>query len=439
MRLLRITLGMAAWSAAAASAAAGQDSTSLRRDSLSLGAVHREALHLDPRQRQLDLQSRATALRLENIDAERKPQLSIDGQAQYQSSVTEIGIKLPNVSVPTPPHDTYDAHLGAQQTIYDPTVNARRAVERAQLAESQAQTRATLFSLRQEINDAFFTAALIQERLGAIDAAIADLSSRLRETVTRFRDGAALPGDTAAIAASLLQREEDRLQLRGDRAAALARLSELIGRPVSDAERLSVGDYSAEVARTMRSFDTLRLRPEYAQFAAARDRLAKQIEVEASQQKPRVSAFGRAGYGRPGLNVLSRDFQSYWLGGVQVHWAPWTWGNTDRDRQAVALQQEIVSTNEAAFASGLRRGVQQSMATMARLDSTLALDARIIALRERIDAETRAKLREGVVTAADYVDRSTDLLTARLLLVQHRVELVQARATYLTTLGVEVP
>ena len=46
---------------------------------------------------------------------------------------------------------------------------------------------------------------------------------------------------------------------------------------------------------------------------------------------------------------------------------------------------------------------------------------------------------KGVVTAADYVDKSTDLLTARLTRVQHRVELAQARATFLTTLGVEVP
>jgi outer membrane protein TolC len=75
---------------------------------------------------------------------------------------------------------------------------------------------------------------------------------------------------------------------------------------------------------------------------------------------------------------------------------------------------------------------------MNRLDSTLALDDRIIALREAIDREARAKLREGAITAADYVDRNTDLLGARLARIQHRVELSQARANFLTILGVEV-
>jgi hypothetical protein len=37
------------------------------------------------------------------------------------------------------------------------------------------------------------------------------------------------------------------------------------------------------------------------------------------------------------------------------------------------------------------------------------------------------------------VDRNTDLLSARLASAQHRVELAQARAGYLTTLGLEIP
>lgn len=408
-------------------------------DSVRLRSLYADALRLDPRQRQIDLQARATALRLANIDAERRPQLAVDGQAQYQSKVVKIPVSVPGVSIPTPPYDTYDAHLGAQQSIFDPTVAPRRAVERAQLAESQAQTKATLFGLRQEINEAFFTAAVLQQRMAEIDGAITDLAARLRETAIKLREGTALPGDTAAIAAALLQREQDKLQLRGDRSAALARLSELVGRTVSERDALAVSNDSAAVARTIRGLDTVRARPEYEQFAASRDKLSKQIDIQAAQEKPRVSAFGRVGFGRPGLDVLSRDFQTYWLAGVQVHWAPWTWGTTNRDREIAELQRDIVTTNEAAFTRSLTRGVQQSLATLARLDSTLALDDRIVVLRERIDQETRAKLREGVVTAADYVDKSTDLLTARLVHVQHRVELAQARATFLTTLGVEVP
>ena len=44
----------------------------------------------------------------------------------------------------------------AQRAAYYPTIAPRQSLERAQLAESQAQVRATVFGRRQEVNDAFF-------------------------------------------------------------------------------------------------------------------------------------------------------------------------------------------------------------------------------------------------------------------------------------------
>lgn len=436
-----MTLHKAWWvlaTLATAARATAQQTAAAPADSLRLGALQADAVRLDPRQRQLQLQASATNLRLRNIAAERLPSLSANGQAQYQSEVTRLSVPIPGVTIPSPPHDTYDARLNAQESIFDPTVAPRRNVERAQLAESQAQVRVTLFGLRQEVTDAFFTAASLAERASTVEATITDLAARLREAQTRLREGAATPSDTASFAATMLQRRQDLLQLRADRGAALARLSELVGRPIPPDAPVALPDLAASAATAIGALDQLRARPEYEQFRASRDRIALQEAVTAAQEKPRVSAFGRVGYGKPGLSVLSTEFQSYWLAGVQVQWAPWTWGSTDRDRQVLEVQREIIATNEAAFTETLRRNIQQSIATIARLDSTLALDARIIALRESVDRESRARLQEGAITAADYVDRNTDLLAARLALVQHRVELSQARANLLTMLGVEV-
>lgn len=409
-----------------------------QRDTVGYGELLSQAVSADPRQRQLRLQEAATDLRLRTIAADRLPSFSLDGQAQYQSAVTTVPIAIPGVSIPTPPHDTYDAHLGADAPLLDPTLASRREVERARLAESQAQVRTTLFALRQEVTDAFFSAAGLQERIAETDAAIAELSARLGEMVVRFRAGAALRGDTAAIAATLGERRQDRLALAADRGAALARLALLTGRPISDEAVLVAPATAALVADATRQLDTVRTRPEFEQFAATRQRLAEQSRLATAQDRPRVSAFARLGYGRPGLNALSSDFQSYWLAGVRFHWTPFTWGTTGRDRELLALERDVVSTNEAAFARSLARQAQPTLATIARLDSTLALDEGIIALREQVAREARAQLTEGVITAATYVDKSTDLLVARLRRVQHRVALDQARATLLNTLGVEV-
>ena len=409
-----------------------------QRDTIRYGELLSQAAGADPRQRQLRLQEAATELRLRSIAADRLPSLALDGQAQYQSSVTAIPIAVPGVSIPTPPHDTYDAHLGAEAPLLDPSLASRREVERARLAESQAQVRTTLFALRQEVTDAFFAAASLQERMSETDASIAELSARLREMVVRFREGAALRGDTAAIAATLDERRQDRLALAADRGAALARLALLTGRPIAGDAILVAPATAAVVAEASRGLDSLRSRPEFEQFAATRQRLEEQGRLATAQDRPRVSAFARLGYGRPGLNALSSDFQSYWLAGVRFHWTPFNWGTTSRDQELLSLEREVVATNEAAFARSLARQAQPTLATIARFDSTLALDEGIIALREQVAREARAQLAEGTITAATYVDKSTDLLVARLRRVQHRVALDQARATLLNTLGVEV-
>jgi outer membrane protein TolC len=48
------------------------------------------------------------------------------------------------------------------------------------------------------------------------------------------------------------------------------------------------------------------------------------------------------------------------------------------------------------------------------------------------------RLGEGVITASEYLDRHTEWLTAQFDRARHRVELAQARARVLTTLGLEV-
>ena len=409
-----------------------------RQDSLQLPALYAAAAQRDPRQRQLQLQAAQTELRLRNIAAERFPIVSAEGQAQYQSDVTTVPTGLGGLRPVSPPHDTYDARVVAQEPIYDPTRAPRRAVERAQLTEVQAQVRTTLFTLRPEVNEAFFAAAALQERMVQIEATIADLEARQREAGARVREGASLPSDTSSLDAVILQRRQDVAELRANRRAALARLAQIVGRDLDENNALALPDVAAAAAQARASLPDLRARPEYLEFAGTRERIARQSDVVAARDRPRVSAFARAGYGKPGLNQLSNTFDSYWLTGVQVQWTPWTWGAIDREREALTLQQQIVAANEAAFTEALRRAVQADIANIERLEGALVLDDRIIALRDGIEREARVRLQEGVITSAEYADRNTELLQARLARASHVVELTQSRTRFLTTLGLEV-
>jgi len=407
-------------------------------DTLRLSDLQAAALRRDPREAQAALLERQSRLRTENIRADRNPTLTVEGIAQYQSDVTRIAISVPGVSVPTPPHDTYDTRLVGQQRIYDPTRAPRLAVENAQLALSQASLGTSLYANRQSVNDAFFAALRSQAQLAELETSITDLEAQLNVAAARVREGAALPSEEMTIRAELLRRRQVVAEWRATQRAAIDVLEDLTATRIDSGKTFGDPDVAAAVTRALSALDSARGRPEFAQFSAARRLLDRQEEARAAQDKPRISLFGRLGYGRPGLNALNTSFDSYWLGGVQAQWSPWTWGSSDRERETIRLQRQVVDADEAAFAAGLRRAVAQDVASLDRLEAALSADDEIIQLRERILLETRARYREGVINSAEFVDRQTDVLSARIARALHRVELSQARAHFLTTLGIEV-
>jgi outer membrane protein TolC len=411
-------------------------------ETLALPALQAEAERRDPRAAQLALEAARSALRQRNLAAERLPRLSISGEGSYQSAVPglppELVQRLGGRSPLTPPKDRYQATVAADQMLYDGgSLTRRRGLERARLAEAQAGVRAALVSVRDEVNAAFFAALFAQERDAQLAAAAEALDARLAQLRARRRAGAALPGDTAAVRAELLRLGQQRAEAAADRRSAIAVLGALVGRPLSECGALLAPDLAAAVRAARAAGDSAaRDRPEYERFARTRARLAREADVAATATRPRVSAFGQGGYGRPGLNVLGDELQPFAIGGVRVQWPVVDWRASRRDQEALRLQQRTVDTEEAAFRERIARAVQDELAALDRLEGALAVDDTIVALRERVEFEARRQLEEGALTAAEYVSRRNDVTEARLARSAHRVELARARAAYLTTLGV---
>ena len=415
----------------------GSAAQSRPEDSLRLDRLHAAAEQRDPRARQLAIREAQSALRLRTISAERLPTVAGSAQAQHQSVVTRFPAP-PGATTPAIPNDAYDANVAVTEPLLDPTRSARATAERAQLARARADVAAALYGVRQQVNASFFAAAALAARHEAVAASIADLEAQSRVVESRVRNGTALRGELSALRAEVLRRRQDGAQLLAERDAALRVLSDLTGVPIEGSVPLALPVLEQRVAAARARGDSSAARPELERFERMRDALATQADVMGAQTKPRVSAFARAGVGKPGLNMLSTRPESYWIGGVQVQWSPFDWGRTARERQVLELERDAVETESAAFRDALRRSAVNELSTIDRLERVLAADEEIIALREQIVRETAARFRESTITAAEYVDRETDLLTARIARGLHRVELAQARAVYLTTLGLEV-
>ena len=398
------------------------------QDTLTLGTLHRLAESADARAAQSELIAEQSALRTETLRRERLPSLGLAASGTYLSDVPS----LPGGAGLGPLNQQFDSYVTARATLFDPTRGARSTVEQAQLAEAQAGVRSVLWQQRAQVNDAFFGILLRQAQQRALDAAIADLTERRRVAQARVQGGAALASETALLDAEIARREQLLVEARAEEASLRVVLASLTGRPVEATTVLALPADEAALP------DAGRDRPEFAQYATTRELLARRDAVIGAQQLPRVALVGRSGYGRPGLNALGREFDTYYTVGLQLEWTPFNWGATAREREVQQLQARIVETYESHFSEALARVVANERARIAALEAGLVSDSTIIALRARVLSETRLRYDEGEVSAADYVLRLTESLNATLDRDTRTVRLAEARARYLTTIGREV-
>src|SRR5689334_3536077 len=228
-------------------------------DTLRLVDVRSAALARDARAAEIEMLAQQSRLRLQSIDAERLPTLSAEGRGQYQSDVARVPITLPGVTIPTPPHDTYNAQLDAQQRIYDPTLAPRRAAESAHLAESHARVRTALYGLTETTNSAFYSALRSQEAIVQLETDVTDIEAQLQVAVARVNAGTALPSEANILRAELLRRRQLVDQQKATRRAALAVLSDLTGKKLDTTALLVAPDLDVQTQNA-------RTRPEYEQF-----------------------------------------------------------------------------------------------------------------------------------------------------------------------------
>lgn len=410
-------------------------------DTLYLDALQMAAEKTDRRAAQIELLNAQSALRLQTIRNERLPSFMGNATAQYMSDVASVssafGGALPGgISIPSPYHDQYDVSVMARQPLYDATRSKRIAVESAQAAESAARIRTALWQQRQQVNDAFYAVQLYDVQVKSIDAAITDLTARRTAAQQRVDAGSALPSEALLMDAELMRRQQARNELLIQRVATISVLTSLVGADVP--ANATLVDRSGSTT-TVESADAgVPDRPEYQQFARTRDLANMRIAELSVRDKPKVSAFGRLGYGRPGLNPLGRSFDTYWNAGLQLEWSPFNYGRTRRDVQSQKLQSDIVGRDEASFTETVRRATTTQRGQISALQQSLPMDDSIVALRERVLRETRLRFDEGEITSADYIARLTELLSAQLDRDARRVRLNEARARYLTTIGREV-
>ena len=157
-----------------------------------------------------------------------------------------------------------------------------------------------------------------------------------------------------------------------------------------------------------------------------------------SRSIPKLSAFGQAGYGRPGLNILDNTFQPYYMVGLNLTWNPINWNSNNNEIQIYDVNKKIIDKQKETFDKNLHVSLEKYKSDILKFESLLSKDEEIISLREKIVSSTASQLQNGSITSTTYLtelnNKSQALLTQR----THNIQLIQSKINFLTTKGIKI-
>lgn len=406
------------------SAVSGQEA------SLTLQECYRLALTNYPLSSQQALYEKASQLQIKNYDINNLPQLNLNGQATYQSAVTELPIKLPGVAIPEIKQEQFKVTLDASQVIYGGgTTEQQKIVENSNLAINKQGVEADLYKLKEKINQVYFNILLCNNTIDLLKVNQEELAARLKKIESGVANGAVLPVNATVMKAEMLKVEQKQIETASFKQALISMLSVLTGASISPGTQFR--DPEMEVQTVMYQ----NLRPEYKLFDLQKEKLEAMKKLSFTKTNPRVFAFGNLGYGRPGLNMFKEDAELFYIVGAKVTWNFWNWHQTKREIQILDLNKDILENQKKTFDVNTKAAVQQYLADIAKMDELLKTDDSIIKLRKEITGSAASQLENGVITATEYLTEYNAEVQARLSKTLHEIQLMLAKAGYQATVG----
>lgn len=381
-----------------------------------------------PLLRQKALAQQQAQLNVSNLQKNLLPQVSLGAQATYQSEVTQLPIKLPNITVDPLSKDQYRALLDVNQLIYDGGV-IRQQQSLQHLGEKIAsqQVAIELQKLRERINQIYLGALLLEYQLGQTAIVEKDLQAGLSRIKAQVSNGTAVKAAQASIEAELIRNQQRAIEISFSKQGLLDVLAVWMGDTTSvqyqlqkPAEQIAAAEIS---------------RPELAYFMLQDSVYQLQNKLVDQKAAPKLSAFAQGGYGRPGLNMLKNEFAFFYTTGLRLQWSISSLYTNKQEKELTRISSRMNEVQKDQFMLQTNAALRQQLAEINKYKQLLSTDQQLIGLRVKVKETAAAQLENGLITPADYVREVQAEDQARQNALIHEMQLLQAIIQYNTISG----
>lgn len=358
------------------------------------------------------------------------PQISVTGQATYQSEVTELSIPIPGAGPGFQQKpDQYAVGLELKETLFDyGLVKTQKQIERENAEMQVQQVDADLIKLKERINSLYGNIYLQQENKKIMALRMAELDAKRLKMQSAVNNGAALQSNFLVLESEYLSTQQRIEEINSNLVAWFKTLSVFTNANLDTTIVFAEPASKADIRESI-------VRPEYKIFDLQSNSLTLREKSLNKTNLPKLFVFGRGYYGRPGYNFLNNDFRPYGMVGAGLNWNLSAYYTSSKEKTNLAINKDLISNQKKIFDMNLQATLIQQREEIAKLEKLIATDQRIVEAKTQVRKASSSQLDNGVITSSDYIVDLNAENQAQFNLKLHQIQLMMARENYNTTLG----
>ena len=398
-------------------------------ESITIEESYQLATEQYPLIKQRELIAKSEEYSISNASKGILPVITINGQDSYQSGVTEIPIELPDFNVEELSKHQYKAYGDISINLYDGgVIHSQKESAKATAKVDEQKLEVELYKLKDRINQLFFGVLLLDAQLDQNELLKEDIQRGIRQTEASIVNGVALKSSADVLRVELLKIDQRTIELNAARMAYLDMLSLMIGKPLDDSSEL-VKPQQLSIAQEIR-------RPELTLYDYQREAINVQNKILSAKNRPKLSLFFQGGYGRPALNMLDNQPDTYYITGARLNWTISGFYTFKKEKALLDLNRRNIDLQKQTFLYNTNLSMKSQQGDVTKLQRVLASDDEIIQLREKIKNTASAQLGNGVINSNDYLREVTAEDQARQTKILHEIQLLLAQYNLQTTSGI---
>lgn len=375
--------------------------------------------------------TKISRLEAQNIHTGLYPQINFNANARYLSDVTDIGVEspLPGLEFPSPQNDQYNLTLDLNQVIYDGGI-AHAGEELAAISGllNKQKNKVELYKLRERVNGLYFTILFLQEKSELIKSTADQLIEKRKEVGSAVDYGVTTQSGLNLIEAEIIKLNQQFAEVNFSKSSGLDVLELYIDTLLPENIILKMPDtdvsYSGEIKR-----------PEHRMFEYQLKQLSANCELVKARKRPKLSGFGQVGYGRPGLNYLNDEFDSFYVIGARFSWNIWDWNKTNRTKEQTKIKKELVRSQKNTFDKNLNIMLARARKEIQKWQVMIERDIDIIKLTSEVVKTSESQFKNGIITTSDLIRDINRRKEAEINMELHKIKLIESKTNYLTLKG----